>query len=59
MFLSVRHDQLYQMFLHDINDSCDQILTEICNFIFIHMQLDGTLLDTHHFIIRTIIIWAQ
>ena len=28
------------MFLCDINDSCDKILTDMCNFIIIHILLD-------------------
>ena len=48
-----------QTFLHYINDSCNYILAEICNFILIHIPLDGTLLDIDHFISRTIVVWVQ
>ena len=47
------------MFLDDIDDSYDYILTDMYNFIVIHIPLDGTLLAIDHFISRTLNMWIQ
>ena len=59
MFLSRRHKQLSNFLLPDIDDYHDKILYGMCNFIVIHVQLDGTLLAIDNFIIRALVIWIQ
>ena len=55
----MRHNQLFKLFLHDINDYGDNILTDMCKFIAIHILLDGALFTIDNFISRTHLIWVQ
>ena len=59
IFPSARHNQLSKLFIHNIFDSCDHMLTDMFNFIFIHISLDGTMVAIDHFISLTLVMWVQ
>ena len=47
------------LFLCDIYESCDHVLTDMCNCIFVHIPLDGTLFAIYHFNCITLVIGIQ
>ena len=52
-------DTTNSIFSYDIDDSCDNILTDMCKFIVIRIPLDGALLVIDNYINHKLFIWIQ